>query len=193
MKTLQIYSIVSFLFIGLIYSQDTLAKEPSKKKATTASEAPQMSTSFELPSGFEASEVQKKEIQDWFTKYDALTLKNDFEGMAAMALFPLHVVTHDSKGNGYSETWKKDDFMQVMKEAAANTPKNMSMTAQRIPYFLSFDLVVVVTKAGFHANGQTNTMKYVDILVREEGKWKFQTMAQAGWGDVLKARKKPAQ
>lgn len=192
MRLSKIYSIASFILISLTPFQNSFAKEAGKNKAASK-EVPQLAASFELPSGFEASEVQKKEIQDWFTKYDALTLKNDIEGMAAMAIFPLHVITHDSKGNGHTEAWKKEDFMQIMKESMANTPKNTSMTAQRIPYFLSFDLVVVITKAGFSANGQINTVKYADVLVREDGKWKFQTMAQAGWGDLLKTRKKTVQ
>lgn len=179
----------AYLIASTFIISSAFAKSPVKEAKPNGAVA--VTSSFELPKGFEASEVQKKEIQDWFTKYDELAKKNDIEGMAAMALFPIHVITHDSKGNGYSETWKKEDFLQVMKDAVASTPKNLSTSNERIPYFLSFDMVVVVTKANIHANGQINTMKYVDILVREDGKWKFQTMAQAGWGDLLKTRKKP--
>jgi hypothetical protein len=36
---------------------------------------------------------------------------------------------------------------------------------------------------------QEQTMRYADVLVKVDGKWKFQTMAQSGWGDMLKAQK----
>tara|TARA_B110001454_G_scaffold16145_1_gene14539 strand:+ start:34542 stop:34835 length:294 start_codon:yes stop_codon:yes gene_type:complete len=91
-----IFSVLITLFLSTSYSKSP-TKEVKPKEAAVA-----VTSSFDLPKGFEASEVQKKEIQDWFTKY-------------------------------------------------------------------------------------------VDILVREGGKWKFQTMAQAGWGDLLKTRKKPTQ
>ncbi len=32
-------------------------------------------------------------------------------------------------------------------------------------------------------------MRYDDIVVELNGQWKFQTMAQSGWGDMLKASK----
>lgn len=143
-----------------------------------------------IPKDFEATANQKKEIEAWFKKFDELATKNDLEAMAAMAMFPLFTVTHDSKGHAYTEVWKKEDYLKIMKETTAGTPKDMEMKTDRTPYFLSNDLVTVLTRATVKTAGQTTIIKYADILVRVDGQWKFQTMAQAGWGDLLKARKK---
>lgn len=142
------------------------------------------------PRGFDATAAQRKEVEAWFAKYDELSLKNDIEAMATQARFPLYAVTHDSKGQAHTEIWKKEDFMQIMKEATAGTPKDLEMRTERTPYFLSDDLIVVTTRATVKSAGKTNVLKYADVLVKDGGVWKFQTMVQAGWGDLLKTRKK---
>lgn len=142
------------------------------------------------PRGFDATPAQRKEVESWFAKYDELSLKNDIEGMAAQAHFPLYAITHDSKGEVHTEVWKKEDFVKIMKEAMAGTPKDLDLRTERTPYFLSEDLIVVTTRATMKSGGKSNVLKYADILVKDGGVWKFQTMVQAGWGDLLKARKK---
>lgn len=132
---------------------------------------------------------QKQGIDVWFAEYDRLSKNGDIEGMANMAMFPIHVITDDSSGNGYAENWTRDQFVQAMIEAMKGTPKNMEMTTARTPFFLSNDLVVVITDAVIAMDAQEQTMRYADVLVKVDGKWKFQTMAQSGWGDMLKAQK----
>jgi hypothetical protein len=138
-----------------------------------------------------ATEEQKTSIESWFAEYDELSLKGDIEGMANMAMFPIHVVTEGSDGNGYAENWTRAQFIQTMTEAMKDTPKDMEMKTVRTPFFLSPDLAVVITDAEISVGAQTQSMRYADILVKLDGKWKFQTMAQSGWGDMLKARKAP--
>jgi hypothetical protein len=135
-----------------------------------------------------ATEEQKTSIESWFAEYDELSMKGDIEGMANMAMFPIHVVTEGSDGNGYTENWTRAQFIQTMAEAMKDTPKDMEMKTVRTPFFLSPDLAVVITDAEISVGAQTQAMRYADILVKLDGKWKFQTMAQSGWGDMLKAR-----
>ncbi len=142
------------------------------------------------PRGFDASPAQRKEIESWFAKYDQLALKSDVEGMSAYARFPLYAVSTDSKGQAHTDVWKKEDFLQIMKEVMAGTPPDLDIRTERTPYFLSDDLVVVATRATVKSQGKCNVYKYVDVLVKDGGAWKFQTMVQAGWGDILKNRKK---
>ena len=138
-----------------------------------------------------STEEQKQSLDSWFAEYDGLSMKGDVEGMADMAIFPVHVVTESSDGNGYTENWTRDRFVQTMTEAMKATPKDMEMKAVRTPFFLSQDLAVVITDAEITVGAQTQVMRYADILVKMDGQWKFQTMAQSGWGDMLRA-KKPA-
>ena len=135
-----------------------------------------------------STEEQKQSIESWFAEYDELSMKGDIEGMANMAMFPVHVVTEGSDGNGYTENWTRAQFIQTMTEAMKDTPKDMEMKTVRTPFFLSPDLAVVITDAEITAGAQKQVMRYADILVKMDGKWKFQTMAQSGWGDMLKAK-----
>ena len=132
---------------------------------------------------------QRQSVEAWFAAYDALSLKGDVEGMAGMALFPIHVVTETANGNGYAEDWTREQFIQTMREAMQGTSKDMQMKAVRTPFFLSPDMAVVITDAEVTTGSNTQSMRYADILVKVDGQWKFQTMAQSGWGDMLKARR----
>jgi hypothetical protein len=62
----------------------------------------------------------------------------------------------------------------------------MKMT--RTPFFLTNNLVAVITDAVVTGGGQVYEMRYADILVKVDGQWKFQTMVQGGWGDMLKSQ-----
>jgi hypothetical protein len=130
----------------------------------------------------------KQSIDAWFAEYDTLSKNGDVEGMANMALFPIHVITDDSTGNGYAENWTREQFIRLMSEAMKGTPADVDMKTTRIPFFLTKDLVAVITNATVTAGGQAHEMCYADILVKVDGRWKFQTMAQGGWGDMLKSQ-----
>ncbi len=127
-------------------------------------------------------------IDAWFAQYDAYSKTGDVERMADMALFPIHVITDDSAGNGHAENWGRAEFVEIMSGAMAGTPPDMEMTTTRTPFFLSNSMVTVITNATVTAGGQRYDMCYADVLVKIDGEWKFQTMAQSGWGDMLKAR-----
>lgn len=131
----------------------------------------------------------RQSIDAWFARYDHLSKAGDVEGMADMAAFPLQVVTDDSEGNGYAESWTRDRFVETMAEAMRGTPDNMQMDAVRTPFLLTESLAVVITDATVTIGGDVQTMRYADILVKHDGEWRFQTMAQGGWGDMLKAQR----
>lgn len=130
----------------------------------------------------------KQSIDSWFAEYDNLSKNGDVEGMANMAMFPIHVITDDATGNGYAESWTRDQFIRNMTEAMKDTPADIEMTTARTPFFLTKDLVVVITNATVTGGGQVHEMVYADILVKVNGSWKFQTMVQGGWGDMLKSQ-----
>lgn len=135
------------------------------------------------------TDEQKQSVDVWFAEYDELSKNGNIEGMADMAMFPIHVITDDSSGNGYAENWSREQFVQTMTEATKGTPKDMEMKTARTPFFLSDNLVVVITDAVITMGAQEQTMRYADVLAKVDGRWKFLTMAQSGWGDMLKTHK----
>jgi hypothetical protein len=119
----------------------------------------------------------------WFDRYDGHARRNDTEAMADMALFPLVVMTNDSQGECVAQEWDRGTFIQAMDMAAAGS---VEIDNHRRPVFLNSDLAVVVTDSTVTADGKTEHMRYADVMAKAGGEWRFKSMVQAGWGDMLK-------
>ena len=136
---------------------------------------------------FQPSEKNMKSLMDWFAKYDGHVLKNELDRMADMAFFPIIVMTDDSAGNCVTQNWDRDTFKQAMDLAAQGVDvTTLKIQNHRNPTFLSENLAVVVTDAVTTVGETTQQSRYVDIMVKQNGEWKYKSMAQAGWGDMLK-------
>lgn len=129
---------------------------------------------------------QKTEIADWYKKYDELIKKADVEAMADHAAFPLTVISDDPSGKGISRHWNREEFVKAMTNAMSNTPKDIKYNTVRTPLMINDNLAMVLTEWDMTANKKKTKAKYADILVKDNGTWKFKTMVQAGWGEFLK-------
>ncbi|MFC0622766.1 nuclear transport factor 2 family protein [Kribbella deserti] len=133
-------------------------------------------------SGFEPTEEDLASVQAWFERYDALAAAHDYEAMADQAVFPLNEVSDDGNGNGKAESISREAFIAQMEQVIGGGPADVEMESTRTPHFLSESLVFVVTEGTMSFGGQTMPMRYGDLLLKVNGQWKFQTMAQGGWG-----------
>ncbi|GAA0925017.1 nuclear transport factor 2 family protein [Nonomuraea longicatena] len=124
------------------------------------------------------TDADVRSVLDWFGRYDALVRKGEVESMADMAMFPLNNVTDDAEGNGKATPGTREEFVRDM----AQIVSDVEIHSTRTPHFLSASLVFVVTEAYFTVEGQTQHMRYGDLLVKNGGVWYFQTMVQGGWG-----------
>jgi hypothetical protein len=123
----------------------------------------------------------------WFDQYDGHVSRNDTEAMADMALFPLVVMTNDSSGECVTQQWDRATFVQAMNMGAdGSDPASIRIENQRRPVFLNHDIAVVVTDSTVTTGGDTQHMRYVDVMAKANGEWRFKSMIQAGWGDMLK-------
>lgn len=136
---------------------------------------------------FQPNEQQQKEINEWFAAFDHLSEKFDIEGMANFGKFPMYVISDDSKGNGVTRVWNRADYIKAMKQAMKDTPQDIEYDTVRIPMMISPNLAVVLTEWKIKGKNSesSQTLKYVDFLLKENQQWKFQTMIQGGWGDFL--------
>ncbi|MEV0564159.1 DUF4440 domain-containing protein [Dactylosporangium sp. NPDC050588] len=121
-------------------------------------------------------------LLDWFAAYDALAERGDVERMADVALFPLTVTTNDSAGECVTQQWDRATFIQAM-GAAVGEPRPR-LDNHRRPVFLNADLAVVVTDSTVTTGEQVQHMRYVDVMAKTGGEWRFTSMIQAGWGDM---------
>lgn len=143
----------------------------------------------ETVTGYTPTAEDLASVEEWFRRYDRLAAVPDVEGMAGVGMFPMNLVTDDSAGDGYAEQWDRERYASVMAEVMGGDHGDVQMESTRTPFFLSGQLVVVFTRATFRIGEQAHEMNYADILVRVGGEWYFQTMVQAGWGDMMKATK----
>jgi hypothetical protein len=137
-----------------------------------------------IGSGYEPTEQQKQEINDWFAHYDALVADGNIEAMADQALFPLNEVTDDTNGFGLVSATGRERFIAQMREAGIGS-SDVEMRSHRTPFFLSSALAFVVTDAVFVSGDQTTVMRYGDLLVRTPAGWRFQTMVAGGMSAEL--------
>ncbi|WP_110944624.1 hypothetical protein [Streptomyces niger] len=135
--------------------------------------------------GYVPTERELREVEEWFARYDALSVGVDVEGMADMAVFPLNLVSDGSDGNGWTGQWGRAEFVRTMREVMGGD-EEVSFDSVRTPHFLSAGIVVVFTDAVFTVGGRSQSVRYADVLVRRDGGWAFQTMIQGGWGDLLR-------
>ncbi|MDB1089212.1 nuclear transport factor 2 family protein [Streptomyces sp. ACA25] len=125
-------------------------------------------------------------LDDWFARFDEYSGKGDFARMADLAVFPLNVITDDGAGNGFTAQWDRERYLRTMAKVMDGAPEGVELRfdSRRSPHFLSEDLVVVVTDATMTMGEHVQEMRYADILVKREGDWAFQTMAQSGWASL---------
>jgi hypothetical protein len=138
-------------------------------------------------SGFTPTEQDVAALMEWFARYDAYVRNGDTQAMAEAALFPITVITNDSAGNCVSQEWDHETFVQAMSTTAEGTDlSDAEIANRREPVFLDRDLAVVVTDSTVTAGGRAQHMRYVDIMVKQDGGWRFKSMIQAGWGGMLR-------
>ncbi|MEU5162694.1 nuclear transport factor 2 family protein [Streptomyces sp. NPDC020875] len=125
-------------------------------------------------------------IDAWFADYDAAAARRDVEAMADRAVFPLNLVSDDEAGEAATAQWDRRQFIETMTYVMGDGSEDISFESVRTPVFLSAAMAVVFTDSTMTAQGATQRLRYADILVRQGGKWAFQTMIQGGWGDNLR-------
>lgn len=127
--------------------------------------------------GFTPTAADVEGVLAWFERYDAMAVAKDVEGMADQAMFPLNEVT-----DGRADPCDRDHFVAQMTEQLSGSG-DFTMESIRTPHFLNRNLVFVITDATIAGADFAQHVRYGDLLVKSEGRWKFQTMVQGGWGD----------
>ena len=135
--------------------------------------------------GYTPTAEDRASLDAWFAEYDAASGKRDVERMADLAVFPLNLVSDDSAGDGRSAQWDREQFVAVMTQVMGGGSEDITFESTRTPVFLSPSMAVVLTDSTMTADGESQRLRYADILLKRDGRWAFQTMIQGGWGDNL--------
>ncbi|MEU5577157.1 nuclear transport factor 2 family protein [Streptomyces huasconensis] len=135
--------------------------------------------------GYMPTAEDRASLDAWFAAYDEHSAKRDVERMADLAVFPLNLVSDDSAGDGRAAQWDREQFVRTMTQVMGDGGEDIAFESTRTPVFLSPAMAVVFTDSVMTAGGETQRLRYADILIRRGGAWAFQTMIQGGWGDNL--------
>ncbi|MET7356922.1 DUF4440 domain-containing protein [Streptomyces sp. NPDC005562] len=135
--------------------------------------------------GYVPTAEDRASLTAWFAEYDAHSARRDVERMADLAVFPLNLVSDDAAGDGRSAQWDREQFVATMTHVMGSGGDDITFESTRTPVFLSPAMAVVFTDSVMTANGETQQLRYADVLIRRGGSWAFQTMIQGGWGDNL--------
>lgn len=128
--------------------------------------------------------VARAEVLAWFDRYDSLVESGDLNAMADMAAFPLNEITDDTDGFGVVGVCGREQFLAQMAEVVGGAGE-VSMESVRHPMFITDSLCFVLTDAAITAAGQTQQMRYGDLLIRTPAGWRFQTMVAGGYHDQM--------
>ncbi|MEU8136467.1 nuclear transport factor 2 family protein [Streptodolium elevatio] len=131
---------------------------------------------------YQPTAEETQAIEAWFAEFDALAERGSIEGLADLAVFPMNLATDVPGGHAAVRQWTREEYIETMREAIGGGTAGLDLKSTRTPRFLSANLVVVETEATMTVDGQPQSMHYVDLLVRTEDGWAFQTMVQGGWG-----------
>ena len=132
---------------------------------------------------FMPSTADIKDVETWFERYDTLVKTNNAEEMIKEAHLPITVITDDSNGNCVAQQWDMDAFRASI-EGNVSDPTT-SIKNERQFHFLNPNLVIAITESTVATGDAIQRMKYADVLVKQDGVWKFKCMIQTGWGDML--------
>lgn len=146
----------------------------------------QQSMARPATTGYAPTEEDLAGLAAWFERYDALSETADTEAMADMGAFPMNLVTDGSDGDAYTAQWDRAQYLATMSGVMGDGSPDVAFSSVRTPHFLSPRLVVVFSRATMTYGDQTQDMDYADVLVRIGGEWRFQTMVQAGWADMMR-------
>jgi hypothetical protein len=132
----------------------------------------------------------KKGIEAMLTKIDNAWKTGDVAATAAMVDFPVYMVTDDSKGTVYTESWTKDMYMTNMTQAMKGMPdmKDMKVKHNRKYDFLTDDMAMVYDNASMTMGKQTINTRSASLVIQKDGKWMIKSMMEGGWGDSMKAK-----
>ncbi|MEV3873697.1 nuclear transport factor 2 family protein [Streptomyces sp. NPDC002454] len=142
---------------------------------------------IQLPdAGYAATADDHAGVHAWFAEYDAAAARRDVEAMADLAVFPLNLVSDDSASEGASAQWDRQQYVDTMTHVMGDGTEDITFESVRTPVFLSAAMVIVFSDSTMTAGGTARQLRYADVLIKRNGRWAFQTMAQGGWGDNLR-------
>lgn len=127
----------------------------------------------------------KKGIEELYKACDDAMKKGDVEGMAARIDFPVMMMTDNAAGVASTAMWEKQAWIDTMKKANADMPKDMKMTKKTKITFISDSLAMIEETNDMTMGKVKDKWTSAAIVNLKDGKWVFKGMMEGGWGDMM--------
>lgn len=146
------------------------------------------------PLSRKVTKPDKQGIEALYKASDQVWMKGDIQAAAALHDFPVYMATDDSHGMVYGDQWSKQQFVQMMGDAASHMPKDISYKHKLTPHFLSDTLAVVIDDVTMmQGNKNLGSFKSAALVVNKGGRWLFKGGMEAGWGNMSSEQTGTAQ
>ena len=142
-----------------------------------------------VPRKITKEQQDRKEIGALFKAMHEAGKTGDLNAAAALVDFPVLMVTDDSKGEATAEPWTRERWMEVMAPFYKPMP-DMKMTDKPTIFLLTDSLASVDNQWTMTMGNKKTTGRSASLVIRKDGQWRIKSMAEGGWGDMMK--EKPA-
>ncbi|MFP2930636.1 hypothetical protein ACLESO_36645 [Pyxidicoccus sp. 3LG] len=126
----------------------------------------------------------RKEIEAFFKEEEAIMKKRDVQAALDRVDFPTYWVTDDSKGVPKEETYDRQKLEAMMNDMFKQMPEDAKMVQKPTITVLSDSLAVYTNDFTMTGGGKKHSGRNAGLVVKRDGKWKWKTMYEAGWGDA---------
>lgn len=126
----------------------------------------------------------RREIEAFFREEDELLKRRDFDATLSRIDFPVYMATDDAQGAVEAREVDREAYIAMMKPMYDGMPSGTEMKQQPQVTLLSDALAVVVVDVTMVEDGHVRTSKSHGLLVKRDGRWKWKSMVEAGWGGM---------
>lgn len=184
---------VSVLACAAFAQTPTTPTSTPKAKPTTMESGKGTGAQGEATGGWTPRKVtnpDKKGIEAMLTQMDKAWMASDITATASMVDFPVYMVTDDSKGVVYTESWTKDTYMTNMTEATKKMSgmKDIKVKHNRKYDFITDDIAFVYDDAAMTMGKHTMNVRSSSLVIKKDGKWMIKSMVEGGWGESVKPK-----
>jgi uncharacterized protein (TIGR02246 family) len=168
------------------------AAKPADAKAAPAAEAkPADANAMAAWKPKHATKKDTKGIEALYKEVEEAWKKGDVEAAAAHHDFPVFMLTDNAAGVTSGGEWTKEQFLQTMKPAMENMPKDVKMSTKTKITFISDSIAFVEEDHTMTpAKGKPDSWVSGSFVVLKDGKWLLKGGAEGGWGDMPMPEKK---
>jgi hypothetical protein len=127
----------------------------------------------------------RKEIAAVCKAMDAARDRGDVNAAADLVDFPVLMATDDSSGEAKTASWNREKWVEVMAPFYKPMP-NAKMTTKPSVVLLTDSLASMTDQWTMTTGKKKLSGRSATLFVRVNGQWKVKSMAEGGWGDMMK-------